>query len=251
MNQERETGEHRLIVRRAAVIAAGRGERLRRGGVIVPKPLLPIAGMPLIERTLRAVAAEGISAVACIFNADAQSDAVEEHCRRALPELELRVVRRTTPSSMESLFALAPLLDDGPFLLLTVDSVFGPTVLPELMRGRAQHPHADAILAVHDFIDDEKPLRVRVDGNQQITAIGASAADSPLITAGLYVFTPRIFAEVGAARAAGYSALRAFLAHLCQQGYPLFAAHVPKTVDVDRPEDIAVAERFIHDGFRQ
>lgn len=235
---------------KAAVIAAGQGDRLRRAGITVPKPLLPIAGTPLIERVLAAVAALGIREVACIFNADPAADAVATHCRRALPQLDLRVVRRTTPSSMESLFALAPLLQGDPFLLLTVDAIFGPRVLPALLHGLDDHPDAAGLLAVHDHVDDEKPLRVRADGDGRIRAIGHTAGASPLITAGLYVFAPRIFDEIGAARAARCTALREFLAHLCGRGHPLFAVPVPPTIDVDRPEDVVAAERFVRAGFQ-
>jgi NDP-sugar pyrophosphorylase family protein len=239
---------HTPAVRRAALIAAGLGERLRSSGGNLPKPLVPVDGVPLIDHVFARVAATGIRDVACIFNAEA--DAVEEHCRRTTHGLQLQIVRRSTPSSMESLFALAPYLQDGPFLLLTVDAVFGPAVLPQLLRGVHAHPDADGVLGVHDFIDDEKPLRVRVDATARITAIGPGADDSSLITAGLYVFSPRIFTEIDAARGARLAALRQFLAHLVARDYRLYAAALPKTIDVDRPEDVAAAEAFVRAGFR-
>jgi NDP-sugar pyrophosphorylase family protein len=252
MNQRPETGDQEAPpVRTAALIAAGHGERLRGAGLATPKPLVPIAGIPLIERVLRSVAQAGIHEVACILNAETESDAVEDHCRRVLPELQLHIVRQTTASSMESVFALAPQLHGGRFLLLTVDAVFGPAVLPLLLQSVTRFPDADGVLGVHDYIDDEKPLRLRVDTDGHITAIGPKAGDSGLITAGLYVFAPRIFAEIDAARAAGCGALRGFLAHLCERGYRLHAARLPKTVDVDRPEDIAVAEAFVRGGFAE
>jgi len=232
---------------RAALIAAGLGERLRNGGIQVPKPLVPIAGVPLIDRVLAAVAAVGIKEVACIFNEEA--DAVEAHCRQSARHLELYIVRRTTPSSMESLFALAPYLHNGRFLLLTVDAVFGPTVLPELLAAAARYPDADGVLGVHDFVDDEKPLRLTVDAENRVTSLGPDAGASPLITAGLYVFDPRIFREVDAARAARFTALRQFLGHLVQTGYRLYGARLPKTIDVDRPEDVRTAEAFVRNGF--
>jgi NDP-sugar pyrophosphorylase family protein len=89
-----------------------------------------------------------------------------------------------------------------------------------------------------------------VDGADRITAIGPGAEDSPLITAGLYVFSPRIFAEIDAARGARLTALRQFLAHLVAHDYGLYAAPLPKTIDVDRPEDVAAAEAFVRAGFR-
>ena len=187
--------------------------------------------------------------MACIFNAEA--DDVEAHCRRTVTNLHLDILRRTTPSSMESLFALAPYLAEDRFLLLTVDAVFGPSVVPQLLRSATAHPDADGILGLHDFIDDEKPLRLAVDATERVVRLGPDAADSPLITAGLYVFAPRIFSEIAAARAAGLGALREFLGHLVARGYRLYGARLPKTIDVDRPEDVRAAEAFIHSGFAE
>ncbi len=232
---------------KAGLIAAGLGERLRQAGILVPKPLVRIAGTPLIDRVLGAVAAVGIREVACIFNEDA--DEVEAHCRRNSHDLRLQVVRRTTPSSMESLFTLAPYLDEGPFLLLTVDAVFGPGVLREFLAAAARHPDADVVLAATDFVDDEKPLRLTVDANGRVTALGPAAATSPLVTAGFYVLHPRVFAEIEPARRANLNALRQWLAHLHRGGYRLYGARVARTVDVDRPEDIAVAEALVRDRF--
>lgn len=232
---------------KAALIAAGHGDRLQEAGIQVPKPLVQIAGRPLIDHVLGNVAATGITEMACIFNE--QFDAVEEHCRRNTHGLRLDIVRRTTPSSMESLFTLAPFLLAERFLLLTVDAVFGPRVLPEFLAAARQRDDADGVLAVNDFIDDEKPLRVVLDDGGWIKAIGPGAEGSPIITAGFYVFRPSIFAEIEAARRARFTALRQFLGHLLARRYRLSGAMVPKTIDVDRPGDIAVAEAFVRGGF--
>jgi NDP-sugar pyrophosphorylase family protein len=232
---------------KAGLIAAGLGERLRAAGITQPKPLVEVAGRPLVDRVLDAVAAAGIGEVACIFN-DAD-DAVEKHCRsRRVPRL--RVVRRTTPNSMESVFALAPLLNDAPFLLLTVDAVFAPAVLRDFLAAARPYAAADVVLAVTDFVDDEKPLRVALDADGTVTALGAAAAGSPLVTAGFYVFHPRVFREIDAARAARLAALRHWLGHLLRRGYRVHAVRTGKTVDVDRPQDIAAAAAFVRSGFR-
>ena len=49
---------------RALVLAAGRGERLRPLTAEIPKPLLPVAGRPLVAGTLDALVAAGCEAVA-------------------------------------------------------------------------------------------------------------------------------------------------------------------------------------------
>ena len=232
---------------KAAIIAAGLGERLRAAGITQPKPLVPVAGRPLIDHVLAAIVAADLSEVACIVNEE--SCGIEEHCRRSWPGLRFEFVRRTTPSSMESLFALSGLLGQGRFVLLTVDSVFAPPALRALLDAAAARHDAQAVLAVNSFVDDEKPLWVALGSSGEIRMIGPQARQSGLVTAGFYVFDALIFREIPAARAQHFAALREFLGHLLTSGYRLYGHIVPKTVDVDRPEDIAVAEAFIRSGF--
>lgn len=231
---------------KAAIIAAGLGERLRRGGYEQPKPLVPVNGRPLIDYVLAGVESAGLSQVACIVNE--QSNGIEGHCATRWPGLRFDFVRRTTPSSMESLFALAPLLGNERFLLLTVDAIMAPAVLSSFCTAAARS-EAHGVLAVTTLVDDEKPLWVSVGEKGCILALGPAAAGSGSVTAGVYVFQPCIFAEVSAARAAQFTALRQFLGHLLVRGYRLDAEPIGKSVDVDRPEDIVVAESFIRNGF--
>jgi NDP-sugar pyrophosphorylase family protein len=231
---------------KAGIIAAGLGERLRAAGIVRPKPLVPVAGRPLIDYALSAIAAAGIGAVACIVNE--QSQGIEAHCRAAFPRLRFDFVRRTTPSSMESLFTLSPLLQGGRFVVLTVDAVFAPSVLRDFVA-QAMARAVDVVLAVSDFVDDEKPLWVRLDAEGRVEALGPTAHGSGLVTAGFYVFDPVIFTETGVARAERFTALRQFLGHLLARGYRMAGVRVAKTVDVDRPEDIAVAEAYVRAGF--
>jgi HAD superfamily hydrolase (TIGR01549 family) len=238
----------RLLCMKAGIIAAGHGERLRRGGIPGPKPLVHVAGRPLIDHALHVVRTAGLRQVACIVNEE--SGAVETHCRETARGLSLAFVRRTTPSPMESLFALEPYLRDDTFLLLTVDGVIAPIAVREFVTAASRRADADVVLAVSSFIDDEKPLHVACAADGRITALGAAAAASPLVTAGFYVLRPTIFAEVTAARRAGFTALRSFLAHLLARGYRTYAERVAKCVDVDRPEDVATAEAFVQSGYR-
>ncbi len=223
------------------------GERLRRGGYVQPKPLVPVAGQPLIDYVIGAVAAAGLSELACIVNE--QSDGIEAHCCQRWPDLQFEFVRRTTPSSMESLFALSPLLAGDRFLLLTVDAIFAPAALRDFLGASRRRGDAHAVLAVNGFVDDEKPLWVALSAGGRISGLGPQACHSGLVTAGFYVFDPSIFGEIAVARAAGFGALREFLGHLLARGYRLYAEPVGKSVDVDRPEDLVVAEAFVRSGF--
>ncbi len=234
---------------KAALIAAGLGERLRRDGYVQPKPLVPVRGIPLIDYALAGIRAAGLIEVVCIVNELFMG--IEEHCLGRWPELEFSFVRKTTPNSMESLFTLAPLLGAERFLLLTVDAIMAPPVLQRFCTDAAARDHAAGVLATTDLVEDEKPLWVRSVADGRITALGAPAAGSGWITAGVYVFDPVIFREIGVSRQRGFGALRQFLGHLVECGFRLDALPIGPSFDVDRGEDIAAAERFIENGFRR
>ena len=92
-------------------------------------------------------------------------------------------------------------------------------------------------------------MHAAVDAAGRITALGAPAAGSPLITAGFYVLHSCVLAEIDAAREYHFTALRQFLAHLVARDYRVYAAPMGKTVDVDRPQDIAAADAFVRGGY--
>jgi NDP-sugar pyrophosphorylase family protein len=239
---------------RGGIIAAGHGDRLGRAGFGVPKPLVGVAGRPLIERTLDAFRAAGVSQVACIVNEESGA-VVAAHCRERVRDIALTFVHRTTPSSMESLFTLAPLLCEpastDPFLVMSVDAIIAPQAVRDFATAAIARSDADGVLALTTFVDDEKPVRVQCAADGRITALGSvvQIKGSATVTAGFYVFRPSIFAEVAAARAARFMALRELLAHLVAHGYRLYGERVPKCIDVDRPEDLAAAEAFVRGGY--
>lgn len=232
---------------KAAIIAAGRGERLTAAGIPAPKPLVPVAGRALIDHVLAALEQAGIVGVACVVNEE--SAGIEDHCRRDWPQLSFAFVRRTTPNSMESLFTLAPLLAGDRFLLLTVDAVFAPETLGRFLDAAGRRADADVVLGITRFVDDEKPLYATIDGDGNVLALGDDGRASPWVTAGMYVVSPVVFAEIDTARRRRFTALRQFLGHLVARGYRVAGEPVGTCIDVDRPEDIAVAEAFIARGY--
>lgn len=227
---------------KAGIIAAGEGSRLKSEGIEVPKPLVPVNGVPLIERLLRSFMRHGISEVVCIVNE--QSLEVKRFVEGLGLNIPVRFVVQTTPSSMHSLFAIAPYLADECFLLSTVDSVFNEHEFSEFMNYAQQRNTVDGVLAVTSFIDDENPLYVRLDASQRILGFSKSAR-TPWVTGGLYVFSPAIFKEIDNVLQQGIERLRNFLGHLVTNGYVLESYAFSKIVDVDHVGDIQAAESLL------
>lgn len=237
----------RATALRAGVIAAGRGDRLQAAATPVLKPLVAVDGRPLVERVLASIAEAAPREVAIIINE--QSLAVRDRVSSSRWPFPIRWIVETTPSSMHSFLRVVDTLaqggDEGPFLISTVDTVAPPGAFASFVEAGACSG-ADMTLAVVDVAEgDDRPLLVTLDGSR-IVAFGAE--DRPnerLATAGYYLVRASVLREAQQARSDRLGALRGFLARLLERGYRLDALRVPPSVDVDRPADIAVAERLL------
>jgi mannose-1-phosphate guanylyltransferase len=90
---------------RALVLAAGLGTRLRPLTAVTPKPLLPVAGQPILTRTLQRLAAAGCEAAAINLHHGA-----EQIRRRLGPALDgLPLTYSEEPLLLGTLGAFAPL----------------------------------------------------------------------------------------------------------------------------------------------
>ncbi len=218
-----------------AVIAAGEGSRLKQLGV--PKPLIEVAGVPLIEHVLGNFEAAGIVSAAVIFN-EAERDC-ETFVRERFGRLVRTILVKTTRSSLESFRAILEAAPKGRLLVSTVDAFCPRRDFVRFVERASESPSPSTVLAVTRFVDDEKPLWVNIAGHGRVSAVGGSTGDA--VTAGIYVFPERV-RRLGIPNELGR--LRDFLAWLAKSGEPIQAVEIEKVVDVDRAEDLAVAERL-------
>ena len=79
----------------ALLMAGGKGERLRPMTLTTPKPLLEIAGKPIIDYNIEALAAVGISDITVTTNYLAEQ--LHDHFSRPVAGVEVKCLRETTP----------------------------------------------------------------------------------------------------------------------------------------------------------
>jgi NDP-sugar pyrophosphorylase family protein len=241
------------------IIAAGWGERL---GKKQPKALTQVGDKALIEYALDGLAAAGVSGVTCIVNEAAQD--VPAYVKQKNIGIEMDWIIQTTPSSMHSFLIVLERLarrGPGPFLMTTVDSVCSSEAYIQFVKDAQLFPDADIVLGLTNVIDDEKPLRVAMRGNEdtglmpknvsdnpeafEILAMTNVGFDSEYVTSGFYYVQPTILKEKAAALSQGFSALRQYLGHVLKYGYRTYGVPLPPVIDVDRPQDIQTAEQLI------
>ncbi len=216
-----------------AILAAGEGSRLK--SFARPKPFVEVAGVSLLERVLSNFQAAGIARAAVIFNE------TEEECasfaRARFPELVRTVVVRTTPHSLESFRTLLAVSPPGRLLVTTVDTLCATEDFVAFVRSAEAAGEEETVIAVTPLVADEKPLWVRTGPDGRVTKIGGDSGDA--VTAGFYVVSERARRRTPPE---SLGRLREYLAWLCDEGEPIRAFPIEKAVDVDRPEDVLLAE---------
>jgi NDP-sugar pyrophosphorylase family protein len=220
---------------RGGIIAAGAGSRLRADGWRVAKPLVEVAGLPLIGAVLRNFTTAGITAITIIVNEE-ELDCIQ-WVRARRPDLDVEFIVKTTASSLESFREVTARGPEGPMLVSTVDAWCAPEDFARFARQAAARPDEATVLAVTPLVDDEKPLWVTLGADGRVDAIGEPGGG--LVTAGVYRVSARA-RRVAAGPPLGR--LRDYLAWLHGSGEPLYGEIIETVVDVDRGLDVATAE---------
>lgn len=226
-----------------AIISAGEGSRLTQEGVTKPKPLVELNGMPMIERLIRIFMRQGADCIVIIIN-----ELVPEtkeflcHLQDTLP---IELVVKTTPSSMHSFYEISHLLEGDRFCLTTVDTVFREEEFSQYIEA-FRTSETDGLMAVTDFVDDEKPLYVSTDNQLRITGFyDQKTPDCRYISGGIYCLTSRALDTLNRCIEQGQSRMRNFQRQLVADGLHLNAWPFEKIIDVDHVSDIVKAEEFL------
>lgn len=224
---------------RFGIISAGEGNRLAAEGFHQPKPLVPIGGIPMIERLVRIFAGCGAERIAVIVN-EKNRDTVG-FLERLSTEIPLDLVVKSTPTPMHSLMELAPYLGQDRFCVTTVDTVFCESSFSAMMDEFAQTPF-DGLMGVTPFIDDEKPLYVDVDPDFMIRGFLDQQAGCRFVSAGIYALKAQAFDVLKDCVESGQTRMRYFQRRLLESGMRLKAFDMGQVIDVDHVGDIEKAQ---------
>lgn len=225
-----------------AILAAGEGSRLAQEGVELPKPLVKLNGEAMIDRLIRIFNECGAEEIVIITN---NLTPLTQNHLRLLQESDkkIRLIVKTTPSSMHSFYELMPHLGKGKFCLTTVDTIFREDEFKQYIQ-QFEAFDGDGLFAVTDYIDDEKPLYIATDTEMNITAFHDSEPQT-YISGGIYCLTDAAFPVLNKCIEEGKSRMRNFQRQLVYDGLHLKAYPFSKILDVDHASDIIKAEEFL------
>lgn len=208
------------MTRRGIILAAGKGGRLNGTAGELPKCLVKVGGISLVERQIRLLRGAGIEDIAIVVGY--QQDRVRRACGQEITYVENP--RYAETNSLYSLWLARPLLFEG-FVVMNCDVLFHPALLDDLLTAW----YEDALLIAYrdggepQFGDEEMKVKVRAgrvlamskhmppveaDGeNLGIVKFGADGAatlvgimDRIVAAGSLRDWAPRAFAEFAAER---------------------------------------------------
>ena len=222
---------------RFGIISAGEGSRLASEGFSQPKPLVPICGVPMIERLVRIMQGCGADKIAVIVNGE------NPETVSLLKNLPVELVVKKTPTPMHSMMELAPYLEGDSFCVTTVDTVFSESRFRTMMDEFSKSS-LDGLMGVTSLIDDEKPLYVDVDGGMMIKGFHDSQDECRFVSAGIYALKTRALDVLKGCLDSGQTRMRYFQRQLLEAGMQLKAFDMGQVVDVDHVSDVARAQEI-------
>jgi CDP-L-myo-inositol myo-inositolphosphotransferase len=182
------------MIMRCLIIAAGKGCRLQQRGE--SKPLIPILGIPLIERVIRSIHEVGVDDFYVITGHQG------ERVCSFLDSLKERLgIHITTIANEEwekenglSVLRAREYLHE-PFLLVMADHLFDPSIVRELIGLPVVDGESALVVDgnIHNsLVDMEDVTRVKTEGGK-IRSIGKSLTDFNGLDTGIFMCTPAIF----------------------------------------------------------
>lgn len=232
------------------IVAAGQGARLREKGEL--KPLIPIKGVPLIERVIARARAAGVEEFLVV------SGYRGDELRKELDALSAREGIRVTHvvndewnrANGVSLSKAKPYLDE-PFLLTMCDHLVDPEIFRSLMAAPVE---PDTVTLAVDFNidsplnDPDDVTRVKcTDG--RIEHIGKVIRDFNAFDTGVFRCTPVMFDALEASQAAGDDSISGAMNVLARWNKArAFDIQDRLWVDVDDPIAFRKAENLLESG---
>ena len=227
-----------------AIIAAGEGSRLAQEGIKWPKPLVKLNGIALIDRLIDVFLRNNASSINIIVNK--QMTEVQDHLKALQLPVPFHLLIKSTPSSMHSFYELSQIWQGEEICLTTVDTIFREEEFSGYIQAFRQEKTLDGLMAVTDYIDDEKPLYVQT--NEQLDIVNfldRSNGDCRYISGGIYCLRKPAIGVLKKAIDEGMSRMRNYQRQLIAEGLRLKAYPFSKIIDVDHAEDIVKAEAFV------
>ena len=240
-------------IRKAVLLAAGRGKRLGVLTETIPKPMLEVAGKPLIAHIVDALANNEIRDLAIV--AGYLASRIDEWCAdrsREQPELHLATLHQPELNGTGGAMLLARdfVTHESAFIFGWADILMDVENYARFIHS-ARSDSYDLMLSVNRVRDPWRGGAVYVDADMRVERLVEKPAPGTSTThwnnAGLFAATPLLFEYIAKLKPSprGELELPEAIAMMIEDGREVRAVDVRGFwSDVGTPEDLASARRL-------
>ncbi|MCW8834949.1 MAG: nucleotidyltransferase family protein [Rhodospirillales bacterium] len=233
--------------KKAMILAAGLGLRMRPITEKTPKALVPVRGETLIDRTLDRLQRSGVETV--VVNLHHLGDKIRRHLsKREKPETVFSDEAELLETGGGIKKAL-PMLGDDPFFAINGDALWlnGPTRALERMAERWNEGEMDALLLLHstvdaygyegmgDFVVDPVGSLTRRDEREAV----------PYLFTGIQMVHPRVFKDTPD----GKFSMNVIYDRLIEAGRLFGIIHDGEWFHIGTPGGLTAAEDFLDERY--
>lgn len=175
------------------ILMAGTGSRLRASGEVLPKPLVPILGRPLISYIAEALEDAGIHTLHAVVGAN--GDSLVESLRPLIPAaMRLNPIRNPDWQKQNGLSVLCAAVHvNEPFLLMMGDHLFDPAILSRVLESSAATCLNLAVdKKLETIFDLDDAMKVQTRGDRVVT-LGKNLETYDAIDTGIFLCPHDIF----------------------------------------------------------
>ncbi len=236
---------------KAVILAAGKGTRLGDLARHTPKPMIEVAGRPVVEHVMRGILKAGIDDIVLVTKH--LSEKIEDYFGDGSRfGMRVRYVRQGERYGTGAAFLCArELVDDGPVMM-----TFADVVVSSINYGGALDVYKDlrgaGVITLNEVPDPCTGADVQIDEEGKVARVvekpEPGTAPTYLNSSGLFVFDPIIFdyLEVLEPSSRGEYELPDAMNRMIEDGlaiYPYYLRGFWK--DVGRVQDIAIADELL------
>jgi len=220
-------------------MAGGKGVRLRPITSAIPKPLVSLAGKPMLHHLLESLHGEGFENVAISVNylGEQIEDSVGDG---SLWGLAVTYLREDAPLGTAGALGILNPVPELPVLVVNADVVTGAR-FRDLID---QHGNASAAITVGMRVHDiEHPFGVLELDGSGVTGIREKPVWREFVSAGVYVLSPEVLSLIPAGQYVDMPDLvtLAIDRGLRVEGFPLHESWL----DVGTPDDFLTAQKWV------
>jgi bifunctional UDP-N-acetylglucosamine pyrophosphorylase/glucosamine-1-phosphate N-acetyltransferase len=236
---------------KAVILAAGEGVRLQPITSTRPKHLIKVGGKPILEHCLNTLKASGVEEAVIVVHY--MADAIRQYFGDGKKiGLKIEYVEQQAVLGTGNAVSVAEPYVHDEFLLVYGDLLFSAEAVKSVISlHQAEKP--TATIAVVQVERPESYGVVELENEKQVKRIiekpQCEETPSSLANAGIYVFSPEIFARIKetSASARGEWEITDAISLLLSEKKAFLAVKIPRDdwFDVGRPWDLLEANRWV------